>query len=308
MNYPKSLKMLNISRFNYIDTFYKNDKNAAFVFSYFHDRKDLPLFMHCHDFYEINIITSGQGRHYIEKNVCDVQAGSVFILPPNIYHGYYSSEDTLDIFHLALSNNFMNTYFDELYSLHGYSSLFETEPILRASFDSDTFLSLSKTEMDFLMPELESIVLCEKKNYSQINTLKNAKAISIISTLTMFATEHMLGNEPNGNVFVNAFNNIVEYIKIKYNEKLSIGEIGKKYGMSQSAMAKYFKRIYNLSPIEFLIKTRIKNAKKKLRTSDLSIAQISEECGFFDQAHMNRYFKKYENTTPFKYRKSPDNA
>lgn len=42
-------------------------KNNIFQRAYYH-KDDYPLNMHAHNFYEINIITNGNGAHYIENN------------------------------------------------------------------------------------------------------------------------------------------------------------------------------------------------------------------------------------------------
>jgi len=45
-------------------------------------------------------------------------------------------------------------------------------------------------------------------------------------------------------------------------------------------------------------------ARRLLRDSRVSLAAIATECGFFDQAHFSRAFRKLHATTPGQYRRT----
>ena len=56
--------------------------------AYFHDDAQIfPILMHNHSFYEINIVTSGSGWHYIENQCMKAKLGSGFVIPQNVRHG-----------------------------------------------------------------------------------------------------------------------------------------------------------------------------------------------------------------------------
>ena len=74
--------------------------------SYFHNTSIFgSIGMHCHKFYEINIVTSGTGKHYVDNQIFDASVGDVFLIQPMIQHGYWSVND-MQIFHLCLSEQF----------------------------------------------------------------------------------------------------------------------------------------------------------------------------------------------------------
>ena len=124
MEYPQRLDTHQTPKYDYIPTFARDSQDNFFSHAYFHKKADFPLLMHRHDFYELNIVVSGEGRHYIENNSVNATRGCVFVLPPNISHGYYTNGD-FELFHLALSDSFMNKFSNELSSLPGFSTLFE---------------------------------------------------------------------------------------------------------------------------------------------------------------------------------------
>lgn len=94
----------------YTNQFIFKDYPKYFICNaYFHDDAQLfPILMHNHSFYEINIVTSGSGWHYIENQCIKAKLGSVFVIPPNVRHGYYTEDPhSFKIFHILLSSYFM---------------------------------------------------------------------------------------------------------------------------------------------------------------------------------------------------------
>lgn len=59
----------------------EEQKKQVMLFCYFH-KNDFPIQMHSHEFYEINIIAEGTGRHYIENNSYPITSGDFFIGKP----------------------------------------------------------------------------------------------------------------------------------------------------------------------------------------------------------------------------------
>ena len=55
--------------------------------------KDYEIGMHEQEFYEINLITKGEGMHYIDDSRIKAEVGDVFIIPPKISHGYLGGKD-----------------------------------------------------------------------------------------------------------------------------------------------------------------------------------------------------------------------
>ena len=84
-------------------------------------------------------------------------------------------------------------------------------------------------------------------------------------------------------------------------------------GLEKSKARHYQKEInYNkcfmISPKEAgdpeLVKIHERYEEKMLEENFGSIAEIAEKCGFADSSGLIRAFKKYYNTTPYKYMKN----
>jgi AraC-like DNA-binding protein len=84
--------------------------------------------------------------------------------------------------------------------------------------------------------------------------------------------------------------------------QLSLDDLASLTNNSLTSFKRKFKEIYNDSPANHIKNTRLKKATKLLQLSDKSVADISYECAFNDQAHFSNSFKRKYNLTPSAYR------
>jgi len=85
-----------------------------------------------------------------------------------------------------------------------------------------------------------------------------------------------------------------------YNLKLE--EYAQLCHMSLSTFKKTFKRYYHTTPASWLKNKKLDLAHSMVLTTDLSISQVSFDCGFEDTSHFIRVFKERYNLTPLQYR------
>ena len=92
------------------------------------------------------------------------------------------------------------------------------------------------------------------------------------------------------------------YLKMNYNQGISILELSKLLGISAGHLRSTFKTRYGCSPQEYITRQRIKEAKHKLIHSKARLKEIANHTGFYDEYQFSRIFKKMEGTTPLSYR------
>lgn len=73
--------------------------------------------------------------------------------------------------------------------------------------------------------------------------------------------------------------------------------------MSLTCFERYLKNQTGLTFVAYLNSLRIAKARDLLQHSGLSMLQIALTCGFGNQAHFNRVFRKMTGLTPGAYRK-----
>lgn len=89
-------------------------------------------------------------------------------------------------------------------------------------------------------------------------------------------------------------------------EPHSIEKHAKELKISASYFQYLYKKIFGVSFQHDLIQIRINYAKYVLLTSNLPIDQIAETCGYSNEVHFYRQFKKITGTTPAKFRLSSE--
>ncbi|MBO5070748.1 MAG: AraC family transcriptional regulator [Roseburia sp.] len=97
---------------------------------------------------------------------------------------------------------------------------------------------------------------------------------------------------------------VLKYLENHYMDKITIADIAKEAGLSQSHFMKYFKNTMGTSFIDYLNDYRLTMASRLLISSDSSILNIASEVGFENLSYFNRTFKKRFAMTPSAYRKA----
>ena len=93
------------------------------------------------------------------------------------------------------------------------------------------------------------------------------------------------------------------YIREHYmEEQLCVATLGEITGIEPSYLSKMFKKKYQISVSNYILETRIGQAKELLKSTDMAIWEIAEQVGFLDSNSFIRAFKRQEGVTPGVYR------
>ncbi len=85
----------------------------------------------------------------------------------------------------------------------------------------------------------------------------------------------------------------VEYIHAKYTqESLSISELSALCGITPEYFRRIFRTIYGDSPLSYINRLRLTNAKELLESGMYSVTEAAEASGYIDMSHFSREFKK----------------
>jgi AraC-like DNA-binding protein len=95
---------------------------------------------------------------------------------------------------------------------------------------------------------------------------------------------------------------IIALMTRRLHEHVSNAEMARTAGMSARAFERSFQREYGLPPQQYLKRLRIQTACRLLVDTRESIAAIAQRCGFADQSHLTREFRRVTGSTPGAYR------
>ena len=276
--YPNKLEVAKEHSYFSASQFFEGEFN--FVHAYPHNNYSMN--MHSHEFYEMNIVTAGHGRHYIAETSIPVSVGDIFVIPPDVAHGYYS-EDKLDIYHVLIKSDFLERYSEELSGLRGFSILFDIEPYIRRS-SGKSFVLNAGAELNHLKAEIDNIICAEaNKNHVRATSL----TLAFIGLLCEKITDNFSVEKENSEIL-----KIMEYIKDNVDKELSCDTLSSLANMSRATLNRRFRDSLGISPMSYVTECRISRARELALSGEYSKAQIAQMCGFYDTAHLNKYYKK----------------
>lgn len=126
------------------------------------------------------------------------------------------------------------------------------------------------------------------------------------ASLTAYLARHYCGwpakiRELKGGMPGHRLRHAIEYIEANLTGDLRLEEMATNVQMSPYTFARLFRQSTGLSPHQYLLRARIKEAKRLLRDGKSTIADISLELGFSDQSHFTRVFHKITGVTPRRF-------
>ena len=149
---------------------------------------------------------------------------------------------------------------------------------------------------------LSKELLLLHKTMSNDRVFNIEKEEMFISVISSFIKKHADSFIPIKKLISSksSINKILEYINDNLSEEILVSDLSRMVNFSLYYFIRLFKQEVGLTPKEYVIQQRIRKAKE-LILQKLPLAQIAQECGFYDQSHMIKYFKVYTGLNPSLY-------
>lgn len=97
---------------------------------------------------------------------------------------------------------------------------------------------------------------------------------------------------------------IVQYIEEHIEQNISLDDLASLTHLTVSSLIRKFQTEFSCPPHVYVMRQRLEHAKRMLVRADVPLKVVAASCGFSDQSHMTRYFRRYLNSTPSEYRRS----
>ncbi|TCM68651.1 AraC-like DNA-binding protein [Acinetobacter calcoaceticus] len=129
--------------------------------------------------------------------------------------------------------------------------------------------------------------------------LKETLYLSTIACLILRHGRQQTTPQPLANAEKHILN-IKAFIAANYSEDISLTELAQMAGLSPWHFLRQFKKYVGLTPHNWLVQIRLQQARMQLKYGD-PIIEVAQNCGFSDQSHLNRHFKRAMGITPAQY-------
>lgn len=231
------------------------------------------------NFFEFEFIISGTSTIYIDESSYPAFPGMLIVAKPGQKRRRMHHFKTYFL-HLDIDKTF--EYYDILKGLP--NCIYTSTPNIYTVFFSEMIRFLIENNKD-----TDNIYFHSKF----LDFIYHLHADSINNQRLLGCTYHLL----------QTINTVKNYISENYQNKITLSDLSKITNYSPTYLQSLFTTATGMSPCEYLIAERIKQAKLLLVHSDMPISEIAYTCGFSSQSYFAKIFKKHLSCTPAEYRR-----
>jgi len=254
---------------------------------------------HNHNFYELIVIASGKGTHYLNGITFTYKKGDAFLLRPSDAHTFSIKNKTRFIYIKFTEHHIWeNLQADKKSELNKVVRLMMED----SSFVYDLAIT-NKADRKHLL-QLAMVLLYEFSNKSIYSKEVSADLFSAIITILIRNIMNSGGRE-RVSKGINQAERILYYINVNAMdaEKMKLEHLAKEFMFSRNYISIYIKKQTGFSIQQHVMHHKIKAAEKLLNQSNYNINEIADRLGFNDASHFNKIFRTYKNMSPSAFRK-----
>ncbi|MBQ2677003.1 MAG: helix-turn-helix domain-containing protein [Clostridia bacterium] len=152
-------------------------------------------------------------------------------------------------------------------------------------------------DVDMVEKNLVDIVMCRKNGTALTNADISVKIHTMLCYVLDNASGLAYGHTDDG------ISNAVKFIAANYDKPISLEDIADSASLSPFHFSRVFKQFVGFSPHEYLIKVRINEAQRLLKTTDMQIKEIAFKTGFSSESGFVTSFKNNTGMSPTTFRK-----
>lgn len=233
-------------------------------------------------------LTGGYDTHRTDAPSAFGAPGKFCLLPKNA-----KSE-----WQLGQTQQFMHLYFNDDYLKQLALKVFDIDPRM-LELPELNYASDAATEA-LVRHCLASSDWQDNHNHLAMEQLTNTILVSMLQNMGVTKLKSTVkgGLSPQTAVLV------CEYMQANYHRQIYLSELADLAQLSEYHFCRMFKASHAQTPQAYLMSVRIEQVKLRIRANDGNLTNIALQCGFSNQSHMGRYFKKLVGVSPKQYRSS----
>ena len=234
---------------------------------------------HEHDFYEINLILSGNYRILLSDQTHDDTECCVLIAKPGTRHFVSCSPDQL----------YSRTYLVFTQEFVADFSL-EAKALLASFSESGTIIRLNG-EQKQLCATLMDHIRSEKDRFRS-----KLLIFYLLSTLHDLKKDHATSGKGAPRYIIKA----LTYIDDRFSEKITAESLARSLNIGRTTLMTAFKRYTGMTLNDYLLNVRLSHAIHLLQEGR-NVQETADRCGLGDSSNFIRSFKKKFGVTPRQY-------
>lgn len=235
-----------------------------------------------HDSFLLLYTVSGQGSVQTGENTIPLSRGHAVIIDCHIPHEYHSVSDKWEFLWIHFNGN-------------GAASLF---PIL---YQNNTVRAVRMSNAEEFEKRMNSLINEARKNDISAYLHLSSDMHALFNTMYLAMQEKDKADFAHSDT--NDIRAAVTYIEKNYFRQITIDDMIQDLPISKYHFIRRFGRSMGITPYSYLTNYRINVSKTLLRTTDKTVSEIAESCGFLDTSNFITHFKKHTGQKPLQYRR-----
>lgn len=240
---------------------------------------------HWHKNIEIDYVLSGKLWIMANNEEMDIADGEYFVINNDDIHQTCGKTPDENVKYLVVlySYNFIKAYFDDFESY---------------SFDVDK----SKEAKAEIKRQLDLIVECvqEQRDFTDLK-ITCAMTRILIELCTKCLVERAKTHPEIENEELEYAKKAIDYIKLNFKERITLGEIASHVGLTPTYFSRYFKQNTRKTFKQYLNLVRLEHALRDIQNSGISETRAAVENGFPSVKAFIAAFKSVYNCTLSEY-------
>ena len=257
----------------------------------YHHKEMSPVYtteLHTHQEHELYFLLSGQRRYFIRHSIYDLTSGNLILIPKGALHKTISkNRQGYDRFVLFFSDSDVRTLRESL-GKTAYEQLLEMGCI-RLPADA-----------------VQKITQQLKQMQQEFSTQSNLYPVYMEMQLQLILLTVLRCGTQQPKCAENTaekIQNVAQYINQNFHLPISLHDAAQMACLEDTYFSKQFKAFTGFGFLDYLTQIRLQEAQRLLRTTSLSLSDISDMCGFSGSNYFGDVFRRYVGCSPSVYRK-----
>jgi len=253
-----------------IHTFFYQEKEQGFLFS-----------GEAHPILELTYVDQGSMHSVVEGQDILLKQGDLVIYGPNQWHMQYAE--------IGIAPRFVTITFD--------ISVGDLKPLLNRKFTAP------QNAVALLQQMLQ-----EQEKMDAFSSNMILSRLELLLLLMLREDQAPRAGKLQTSNAVHSENEIIrqaqQYISSHIREKLSVPLVARQVDVSPSYLTALFHKNLQISPGEYIRRTKLQESKQMIRENNLNFTEIAAELQYSTVHHFSRQFKEKFGITPTEYAKS----
>lgn len=249
--------------------------------------KEWKVEEHYHTFYELHVIPSGKGTIYINDVPFSIDAGQWYMTGPYVKHSQYSDPNSPMAeycikFEVSVTDNHYDFALLRDTLSKAYTFAFDDECHLSDLFDK-IFMEATSGDIAYEL---------------KIQMLITDIIITVFRYIQKLTKNEISRKEKISNLQSTRFYAIHNFIEENYNKQISIQDLTKVLFLCPKQINRFMRQEFNMTFHNYLLHRRIDAAIELMKTTSLTLEEISLRSGFSSSNQMYQVFMRYNNCSP----------